>query len=197
MRGFTLTEIIIAVSLLTLVVLMVCSFIIQSYRTWDLIQIQGGAQEQIKTELNKITKEMRKAQMAETGAYPIKEASPLSLTFYANIDSDPEIEQIRYFPQGTNLIKGIIKPTGNPPAYSSEEQIKIIASSVRNDDENPIFSYFDENYTGAEEPLSYPLEINQIRLIKINLIVDVDTEKNPPPYILETEVNLRNLKTNI
>ena len=197
MKAFTLIEILVVITVLVLVSLMIGFFVYQSYKTLDFIQEQAEVQDQVRNTINIISKETRKAQTAETGSYPIKEAKKLSFAFYANIDSTPEVEQVRYFLQDTDLIKGIIKPTGDPFNYSGEEQFKTVASFVRNDEDNPIFSYFDENYTGAENPLSYPIEINEITLMRINLIVDVDLGKNPLPYTLESEVSLRNLKTNL
>ncbi len=199
-RGFSFIEMIVVLTLFVTINMSVGFLIFQGYKYWNLIREQEKVQEQIKINLTEMGKNIREVKTAETGAYPIKEALPLSLTFYANFDTDTPVERIRYFLDGTNLKRGITESTGNPPAYNDpDEKIETIASFVRNDDINPIFTYFDENYSGSAQslPLPSPVEIKNIRLIRINLTIDVDTVKNPLPYSLETEISLRNLKTNL
>lgn len=197
LTGFTLIEILVSITILALISLMVGFFILQGYKYWNLTQAQKEVQEQAKNNLGDITKEIRKAQIAQSGAYAIGEAQPLSLIFYADIDAAPDIEKIHYFLEDNNLVKEIIKPSGDPPAYTQAPETKIISSYLINNEENPIFSYFDENYAGASDPLPYPIAIDQIRLIRLNLTIDADTFESPPPYTLKSEVNLRNLKSNL
>lgn len=199
-QGFSLIEMVVVLTLFVAINMSVGFLIFQGYKFWNLIREQEKVQEQIKVNLTDMGKNIREVNMAETGAYPIKEALPLSLTFYANFDSDAPVERIRYFLDGTNLRRGITEPDINPPNYNDlNEKITTIASFVRNDVNNPIFTYFDESYNGSTRttPLPSPVEIKKIRLIRINLTIDVDTIKKPLPYSLETEINLRNLKTNL
>lgn len=198
--GFTLVESLAVITFLTLISLMIGFFISQGYKYWNLTQKQGEVQEQIKVTLTQMAKNIREANTAQTGSYPIEKALPLSFIFYSNFDNIPDIERIRYSLEGTTLVRGIIKPSGSPPVYAtSTETTKIVASYVRNVLDDPVFAYFDENYDGITniQPLPEPVNIEKIRLIKINLTIDVEPEKNPPPYSLESEVNLRNLKTNL
>lgn len=86
------------------------------------------------------------------------------------------------------LKKGIIEPIGNPPQYSGEEKIEIVTKYVINTP--PIFEYYDEKGNKIEE---YPARLIETKVMRIYLIVDVDQNKPPPPFELETSVKLRNL----
>ena len=92
---------------------------------------------------------------------------------------------------GTELKKGVIEPTGDPVQYpSSQEKISIITSYVRN--APPIFKYFDSN--GAEIT-SVPARLADTKLMKIYLVINVNPNRPPNDFELESFVQLRNLKT--
>jgi len=86
--------------------------------------------------------------------------------------------------------KGVIQPSGDPPVYPQEqEQIFILSSYVRN--APPIFKYFDSAGNMIED---YPARLKDTKLMKVLLVVDVDSAKTPPAFELESAVQLRNLK---
>lgn len=86
--------------------------------------------------------------------------------------------------------KGIIKPTGSPPKYLSEnETMTTLTSYVRN--VPPIFEYFDQNGEPIEE---YPARLKDTKVIKAYLVVNVNPDRPPTEFELESFVQLRNLK---
>jgi prepilin-type N-terminal cleavage/methylation domain-containing protein len=94
---------------------------------------------------------------------------------------------------GTNatLKKGVTNPSGDPLDYpEGQEQIKVISRYVNNN--LPIFRYFD----GEGNELSAPARLEETKLIRVNLTVNVNPEKIPHDFELESKVHLRNLKTN-
>jgi type II secretory pathway pseudopilin PulG len=92
--------------------------------------------------------------------------------------------------QGTELKKGVIKPTGSPPTYpQDQEKISVITSYVRNSP--PIFEYFDQN---GQKITFYPARLTDTKLMKVFLVVNVDPNRPPTEYQLESFVQLRNLK---
>jgi prepilin-type N-terminal cleavage/methylation domain-containing protein len=92
--------------------------------------------------------------------------------------------------QGQELKKGVIKATGFPPNYLKEnEEIFVLSSYVRNSP--PIFEYYDGNGNKIEE---YPARLKDTKVMKIFLVVNVDPQKPPTEYQLESFVFLRNLK---
>ncbi len=92
--------------------------------------------------------------------------------------------------QGTQLKKGVIEPEGNPPTYPlDKEKVSIITSYVRNSP--PIFEYFDQNGNKIEE---YPARLSDTKVMKVFLVVNVDPNRPPNEYQLQSFVQLRNLK---
>jgi hypothetical protein len=92
---------------------------------------------------------------------------------------------------GNELKKGVIEPVGNPATYpTDQEKISIITSYIRNNP--PIFGYFDEN---GDEIVSAPFRLTDTKLMKIFLVVNVDPNRPPNEFQLESYVQLRNLET--
>jgi type II secretory pathway pseudopilin PulG len=86
--------------------------------------------------------------------------------------------------------KGVINPTSPPVSYpADQEEVTILSSFVRN--APPIFEYFDENGNKIAET---PARLVDTKTMRIYLVVDVDPDKDPPPFELESSVQLRNLK---
>jgi type II secretory pathway pseudopilin PulG len=92
--------------------------------------------------------------------------------------------------QTSQLKKGIIKAVGTPPTYPlDQEKVAVITSYVRNTP--PIFEYFDENGNKIED---YPARLKDTKVMKVFLVVNVDPNRPPTEYQLESYVQLRNLK---
>jgi len=92
---------------------------------------------------------------------------------------------------GNELKRGVTEPVGNPATYpTDQEKISIITSSVRNDP--PIFKYFDKD---GNEIINAPFRLTDTRLMKIYLIINIDPNRPPNEFQLESYVQLRNLKT--
>jgi len=92
--------------------------------------------------------------------------------------------------QTPQLKRGIIKPVGSPATYPPEqEKITVITSYVRN--APPIFEYYDENGNKIED---YPARLKDTKIMKVFLVVNVDPNKPPVEYQLQSFVQLRNLK---
>ena len=136
-------------------------------------------------------------QPSANGAYPIASASTSTITFFSDVDADSIEDQVRYYIASTTVYKGVIKPTGSPLTYSGSETTKILATGIRNSSSTPVFEYYDSNYAGTSSPMTYPLTITSIRLIKINLTIDTDVNKAPIWRTFSTQVGLRNLKDNL
>lgn len=194
-RGFTLVETLFGVSIFVLIVGALTLFsrnvwIYNSFITDGLVETDAGRQV-----LKTLTSEIRTASIADTGAYTIGATSASSFTFYSDIDNDGLKEKVRYFLSGTSFQKGVIKPTGAPLAYNSaDEKISTLINGLVN---SILFEYYDRNYDGTTAPLSYPLDIPSIRLVKITIVLDSDPNRSPAPMTFSTQVSIRNLKDNL
>ncbi len=91
------------------------------------------------------------------------------------------------------LRKGVIKPAigaGGKIIYpADQEDITVLTSYVRN--APPIFEYFDQDGNKIE---SYPARLIDTDLMKVYLVVNIDPNRPPQDFELESYVQLRNLK---
>lgn len=86
--------------------------------------------------------------------------------------------------------KGVINPTAPPVSYPlDQEVVTVLSSYVRNSP--PIFHYYDEN---GQELIDLPARLKDTKLMKIYLVVNVDPNRPPQDFELESQVYLRNLK---
>ncbi len=195
--GFTLVEVIVTASIFAIVATMLGTFAAFGLRTWNQNREQVDAQEQARTALARITRLVREAQPSNNGSYPIAAAAAQSLTFYANADADADREQVRFFLQGSDLKLGFIQPVGQPASYpAGSEAVSTLVTGVRNG-AAPIFQYFDTSYTGSEAALTFPVTLQDVRLVTVLLSIDADPSQTPAAIDLQTSVAFRNLKDNL
>jgi hypothetical protein len=95
------------------------------------------------------------------------------------------------------LKKGVTTPSGSPLSYSSAEVTTTVVHSVRNATSTPIFEYFDSSYDGTSAPLSSPVAISVVRLIRVTIVVDTDPNRPFRAKTVTTQVSLRNIKDNL
>jgi prepilin-type N-terminal cleavage/methylation domain-containing protein len=196
-RGFNLVEIVVVVAITSVIFLAVFNFGQGIFSFNSNAQANLSAQSDARRVLKNIVKELRSTSPSSLGSYPISLAGTSALTFFVNLDGDIYKEQVRYFLQGKELKRGVIKPSGSPLIYNpANEQVSILVRDINNG-VTPIFEYFDSNYTGTSTPLIQPVQITKVRLIRITLKIEKDPNKSPGPIIVESQVFLRNLKDNL
>ena len=197
-RGMTLVEIIVAIAILIIVMIAVSTF---QYNVLDYNRHSQTALTNVGDATNILkymSKELRTMSPSVTGSYPILSVATSSITFYSDIEGDGTKEQIRYYIASTTLYRGIIVPSGSPMTYNPTDESKsTIATGVRNATSSALFEYFNGLYGGNEQPLTYPITIFTIRLVKINITIDSDPRRSPVPITYTTQISLRNLKDNI
>lgn len=117
--------------------------------------------------------------------------STSSITFYSDIDADSQVERLHYYMQGTNLIVGVVNPTGDPPIYATtSEATSTVFNYVRDLERGlPLFTLYDATGT----PISNFARVTDLRYIKISALVNVDLAKLPNELTLTSSATLRNL----
>lgn len=146
-----------------------------------------------------IVREIRTAQISESGSYPLELAQDAQVVFYTDIDFDGVVERVRYFLAGSNFSRGIIEPTGQPATYpSGDEKVKVLTENVRNG-ATPVFYYYNGGWPEdtVNNPLTTPSSPSEVKLIRVYL--RLNTEENEPDkdFILESFTQLRMLKENL
>jgi prepilin-type N-terminal cleavage/methylation domain-containing protein len=196
-KGFTLLEMIIALGIGSMLVLASAWFLISSLRQSNIVFDQLASQSDGRRVLHDVVNDVRRAVPSSIGAYPIETAGTSTLVLYANVDSDNYIERVRYFLYGNVLRRGVINPSGSPLTYpSANEAVTDVAHYVANTTSTPIFTYYNESYTGTEAALTQPVSTTQIHVITVTLDMEKDPAKAPVPIRVQSTVQVRNLKTN-
>ena len=170
-RGATLIEIIIAASFVALIValLIYVGFSLTSFNINFMKSFEP--QFELQYVVQNMIKEIRTMRQSSVGSYPISQAASSTFIFFSDIDADGVVERFKYFVSGNALKKGILVPTGNPLIYNEANEetfdilhnLKIGTSSV--------FNYYDANYSGSEAPLSFPINIPDVKLIKAQFTI--------------------------
>jgi hypothetical protein len=195
--GFSMIETIVVIFILGLMGIAVWTFQSDIFSLNNIVTGNITSQEEARNSFKKITSEIRSLSPSSLGAYPIHEASSNSFTFYSDIDDDGIMEKIRYFLSGNILKKGTIKPLGSPLVYNpADEEVKEIIHNVSNGS-TAIFDYYDKNYDGTSDPMSQPIDIITVRLVKITVIVNRSSSDPPSLITFTTQVSMRNLKDNL
>ena len=186
--GFTLIETMIAVSIMAIVVVIGADYVINGFRATTFASEQETAIEHARRAIETMSKEIRGANSSDEGDYPLKTIDDYDLEFYSDINYDGQTDKVRYFQNGRNLVKVVTQP-GPAHDYTVNSATTTIAEYLNND-ELKIFEYYDNNYNETND-------IDEIRLVKIRLKINVTPERAPLDYYVETDVHLRNLKDNL
>jgi len=195
--GFTIIEALFGVFIFLLIALAVIALQTDIFSLNTILSGGMSSQQEARTAFKKMTAEIRTASISNNGAYPIEKATATEFIFFSDIDDDQLKERVRYFLDGTTLKKGVVKPAGSPLVYNlASEKITELIHYLANG-ATPIFSYYDTNYDGTTDALTFPVTITTVRLVKITTIIDRDASRAPSPITVITQVNLRNLKDNL
>lgn len=168
----------------------VVSSILYFYRVNAVTLNQASAVASAQHGVDKVVRTIREAAFASDGAYPVASLADNQFVFYADVDSDPFVEKVRYYLNGNAIVEGIVDATGDPPAYTGAETTSVVSDYVRNTAENLIlFTYFDEE--GAQ--ITNYANIADVRFVTVNIVIDVDTGKLPEPFYIRSSAAMRNL----
>lgn len=199
-RGFSLIETIVLIFVFAIVMAALSVFIVRNYQLYSYNLQQVTAINEARRGIEIMVKEIREARYGEDGSYPILEAGDFNFVFYSDIDRDSAVERNRYFLDGANLKKGVVEPSGDPPQYIlSGETTAIISAYARNGTTTPIFKYYNGDWPGdtINNPLPTLTRLTDTKLMHVYLKINVDPKRPPDDFILESDTQIRNLKTNL
>ena len=61
---------------------------------------------------------------------------------------------------------------------------------------NPVFTYYDQNYTGSESALAQPVTASSVRMVQVQLELEDNPNETPIALKVQSMVGVRNLKSN-
>lgn len=199
-KSFSLIEAIVTIFIFILSIGLLTAFIINIYRAYSYNFEQIQAINEARKGIETMVKEIREAKYGDDGSYPIQEAGDFQFIFYSDIDKDLATERVRYFLEGTDFKKGVVKPTGDPPQYIlTNETITILSTNVRNAVPGPIFTYYNGDWSNdtVNNPLPTLTRLTETKLMHVYLKVNVNPNRPPDDFELESDAQIRNLKTNL
>lgn len=198
-EGFTLIELVVGMAIFGILIGALLTFQQVTYQSQtQLVQTYQNIDD-ANVIVNSIAKELREAKQADDGGFMLEQTDDQNLVFYADIDNDGITERVRYTLIGTNLVKGVTKPSGTPLDYkTTNESVATISAIIRNGTQ-PLFYYYNDSWPQdtINNPLPAANRLANAKLIKISFIVNTDPTKPQQNYATETYVQIRNLKSNI
>ncbi len=197
--GLTLIEILVSIAVGSILIFAIFNLQVSIADSQLAISSNSQAYNEANIAIQAVSRELRNARPAATGAYPLELADDQQIIFYANIDDDPEPEKIRYFLQDNKLNRGVIDPTGSPLTYSAgSEKITLVIDYIVNDG-TPLFTYYNGNWPAdtTNNPLPAPARLLDTKLVTIALTINPRPDRLEGAYYLESSAQIRNLKTNL
>ena len=191
--GFALIEFIIVIAIFAGILLVIANFSRNAAVLSNLINQNLQVEQDLEQTFQTIVTEIRSMGPSVQGAYPIESATTSSLVFFSDVDEDGVSERVRYTIGTSTVVRGITEPAGNPAVYStSTEAVKTVVSNLFTT--SSTFEYFDSSYTGTGAPLSSPIDISKIRLVRVTISADVSPTSAPKPTTFTNMIMVRNLK---
>lgn len=199
-KGFTMIELVVVTAIFVIVIFGVSAMLNGIFINSNQEMLSMNNIDQARMVSANFVNEIRNAMMGNNGSYALNYTGDSQIIFYSNFgNSNPAVvNRIRYFISDNNLYKGVVVPTGNPLTYNlSSETVRLIQSDLRNES-TPLFYYYNGEYDGSGEYLSQPVNINQVRFVKINLIVlNQTTQNNDSVFNVSGGATIRSIKDNI
>lgn len=196
--GFTLIEVTVSVAVFALLGVGIIALVSNIISTGSQQGVLSANADQARKASFRLMQELRNAVTSSTGAYALSDVSDQQLIFYSNVDGGSDVERVRYYLSAGSLYRGIVKPSGSPLTYNPANEItKIVQDNVANGT-TPLFYYYPDSYDGDGNPLSQPVTITQVKIIKLNLqVYNKGGVKNNNFYTVTASGTIRNLKSNL
>ena len=196
--GFTLLELFIVMGVLIVIGGVVVFTLRNLFLTSDFLGESLSNERDLENTIQAITREVRAASPSSVGSYPLALTASTSLAFFVNLDSNTQKERVQYFLEGTTLRKSVVYPSGSPLTYSTTTAQETLATVLRGiaASTTPLFSYYDKNFGGTTTPLTQPVNVSDIRHVRIAITIDKSPFDGNPPLSAIGETTVRNLKDN-
>lgn len=186
-NGFSIIELLIIIAIIGVLSSIGIQLVNEGFSSIKFESEQEIAIQNARKGIEIAIKEIREADSSAQGDYALALLEDNQFIFYSDIDDDGKTEKIKYYLDSNYLKRSEIQP-GQNNDYSGEEEVAILTNYLNNQD-LPIFSYYDENNNDTKI-------VKEVRLIKVKLLINVNPQIAPQDYYLESDVQLRNLKSN-
>lgn len=193
----SLVEMLMAIFILLIGLEGVSLLFVNSWKMNRFVLETGNASLMASRTVSVIVRDIRMARQADNGDYPIESGTDDDLQVYIDIDGDGVTERVHYYLLNGSFYRGVTEPSATLPiSYPAGDQTtSLLAEYISNTPADPVFYYYNDDYPSdlANNPLSTPVSIHQVRLIKVHLLVNIDPIRAPNNINVESFAELRNL----
>lgn len=196
LSGMTLVELLTAIFVMAVAMGGFSILFLRSYKMNSFILETGVASAAASRGVDRIVADLRKVRQGDDGSYPIISGTGTDLKVYLDIDNDGKTERVHYFLQDGLLKQGITEPNATQPVtYPTVETVTTIVNYVANETNEPVFFYYNDDYPGdtVNNPLSTPISVQDARLVKVRLFININPNKVPEETNVESIAEFRNL----
>ncbi len=188
-RGVTLIELLIVLPIIVVAGFVITQIMFQSWQAYQYSLAQAQASDTFVRTLDRMSRVIRSSSKVISASN-----NDLTLeTYYSPRDASPD--RTRYYLSSSQVKADVIPASGTAPNYTypAGNSKTYNISQALNTASQPVFRYYDENGT----LLTSPYDVNAIRKVEITLTI------NPQPKFMKinqtssTQVQLRNMKTNL
>jgi len=195
-RGMTLVEVIVVVSITTLLMFVITAVVVMLYESNAYTIAQANEVDTARRGLLTWTVDAREMLPSAEGTWPVTIMEPHRMGFYSDIDRDETIEYVIYQLSSTTLMRYSYEPTGSPPTYATATPSTsfVLSEFVQNLLQGTTtFRYFDT----LGNPLSPGDLLTDVRYMQVQVIVNIDPVREPGEFMLRSSIAPRNLKDNL
>ena len=193
----TLVELLVSVSLFTILMLVVTNgiqrmYVYNAYTFAQAYQVQNA-----RLGMQALIRDVREMTFADDGTFPLAVMDEHEIGFYSDIDRDNSVEYVTFgYTGSTTIEKSVYNATGTPPVYdfATPDQVITLSRYVQNDlQATSTFYYFDASGVAVTDPNN----ITDVRYVEAQIIVNIDPVRDPGQFMLRSSAALRNVKENL
>lgn len=192
-KGMSLVEMLVAIAVMSIVMLGVTQFFVHIWPMNQFAIDSAEAQLVANQSVTRLTSLFRNMRQSDAGEYALLAVGSEGVAFFADVDADGDVERLRVFREDSDLRMGTIEPAGTPVSYPlDQETLSTLATHVRNGSgglPSEMFHYFDE----GNHELTGSFSISDVRMIKIDIFIDINPSLSPEPVHFESFASIRNL----
>jgi len=195
-KGMTLVEMLIAIGIYTVLLLAINNSITSLYQNNAYALEQANEVDNARRGVTQWNRDAKEMITGEDGTWPVAVIGEHRLGYYSDTDQDDSVEYVEYILAATTLRKFTYNPTGSPATYdlTTPDSEEILSEYVQNIEQaTSTFFYFDNNGT----QLTSTSPVIDVRYMQMQVIVNIDPDRNPGEFMLRSSLAPRNLKDNL
>lgn len=192
--GFTMLEVVISLGIFSIIIVVISLLITTIFTQNSLSESRSSIDTQSLVMLRNFAAELRAAQTAHDGSYPIARADDDEVMVFTDLRGDNTVERVRYFIENTTLKRGELAPSGQPLGYDpGNEVVHTLVENIV--PAPPYFIYYGGSFDGVSstDPLIQPITPTDVTVVEIDVRVDPKVLQQDP-RVLNTRVMIRSLK---